>query len=135
MRHGVAGRKFSRHTGPRLALYKGLVNALFEHEQIRTTEAKAKEARGFAEQIITLGKRGDLHARRQAIAFLGHTRTVDKVFHDIAPRYAERAGGYTRIIKVGMRKGDAAPLVQLELVAGSPPLTPAAPGAGAQGAR
>ena len=127
MRHGVAGRKFSRHTGPRLALYKGLVNALFEHERIQTTEAKAKEVRGFAEQIITLGKRGDLHARRQALAFLGLTRSVDKVFHTLAPRYTERPGGYTRIVKVGMRKGDAAPLVQLELVA-APQATPATSG-------
>ena len=127
MRHRVAGRHLSRHTGPRLALFKGLVNQLFEHERIQTTEAKAKEIRSLAEQMITLGKRGDLHARRQALAFLGHTRTVDKVFHDVAPRYTERAGGYTRIIKVGMRKGDAAPLVQLELVEAGRPLT-ATPG-------
>lgn len=130
MRHGVAGRKFSRHTGPRLALYRGLVNALFQHEQLKTTEAKAKEVRGFADQMITLGKRGDLHARRQALAFLGLTRTVDKVFHVLAPRYAERPGGYTRIIKVGMRKGDAAPLVQLELVEGAAPVAAASPARG-----
>src|SRR5690242_5988604 len=111
MRHGVAGRKFSRHTGPRLALYRGLVNALFQHERIRTTEAKAKEIRSFTEEMINLGKRGDLHARRQALAFLGLSGVVDKVFHDIAPGYAERSGGNTRIIKIGVRKGDAAPLV------------------------
>jgi len=129
VRHGVAGRKFSRHTGPRLALYRGLVNALFEHERLRTTEAKAKEVRGFADQMITLGKRGDLHARRQALAFLGLSATVDKVFRELAPRYAQRPGGYTRIIRVGMRKGDAAPLVQLELVEG-PAAAPATPARG-----
>lgn len=133
MRHGIAGRKFSRHTGPRLALYRGLVNALFEHEHLKTTEAKAKEVRGFADQMITLGKRGDLHARRQALAFLGLTSMVDKVFHQLAPRYAERPGGYTRIIKVGMRKGDAAPLVQLELVEG-PAAVPATPARGGRAA-
>ncbi len=121
MRHGVAGRKFNRHTGPRLALYRGLVNALFEHGRVRTTEAKAKEVRGFADQMITLGKRGDLHARRQALAFLGLTGTVDKVFHQLAPLYVDRPGGYTRIVKIGVRKGDAAPLVQLELVGGPGP--------------
>ncbi len=128
MRHGIAGRHFSRHTGPRIALYKSLVNSLIEHEHIQTTEAKAKEIRSFAEQMITLGKRGDLHARRQALAFLGHTRNVDKVFHHLAPRFTERAGGYTRIIKVGMRKGDAAPLVQIEFLAAPPPATPATGG-------
>lgn len=132
MRHGIGGRKFSRHTGPRMALYRGLVNALFEHERLKTTEAKAKEVKGFAEQMITLGKRGDLHARRQALAFLGLTSTVDKVFHQLAPRYAQRPGGYTRIIKVGMRKGDAAPLVQLELVDG--PAAAATPARGGTGA-
>ena len=99
-----------------MALYRGLVADLVRHEKIRTTEAKAKEARGMAEQIITLGKRGDLHARRQALAFVNDTAVVDKVFHVLAPRFAQRPGGYTRIIKIGTRKGDAAPLVQLELV-------------------
>ncbi|MSQ27567.1 MAG: 50S ribosomal protein L17 [Dehalococcoidia bacterium] len=116
MRHGVDGRQLSRHTGPRMALYRGLVGDLIRHGRIRTTEAKAKETKGMAERIITLGKRGDLHARRQALAFVGHPEVVDKVFHELAPRYAERPGGYTRIIKIGFRKGDAAPLVQLEFV-------------------
>src|SRR5439155_26625066 len=115
-------------TGPRIALYKSLVNSLIEHEHIQTTEAKAKEIRSVAEQMITLGKRGDLHARRQALAFLGHTRNVDKVFHHLAPRFTERAGGYTRIIKVSMRKGDAAPLVQIEFLAAPPPAPPATGG-------
>ena len=116
MRHKMSGRKLSRHTGPRMALYRGLVGDLIRHEKIRTTEAKAKEARGMAERIITLGKRGDLQARRLALSFVTHSDLVDKVFHVLASRYAERPGGYTRIVKVGIRKGDAAPLVQLELM-------------------
>ncbi|MBI2885831.1 MAG: 50S ribosomal protein L17 [Chloroflexi bacterium] len=116
MRHSVDGRKLSRHTGPRMALYRNLVADLVRHEKIRTTEAKAKEAQSMAERIITLGKRGDLHARRQALAFVEDTAVIDKVFHVLAPRFSERPGGYTRIVKVGIRKGDAAPLVQLELV-------------------
>ena len=99
-----------------MALYRGLVADLLRHEKIHTTEAKAKEARGMAERMITLGKRGDLHARRQAIAFLRQTEIVDKVFGALTERYAQRPGGYTRIIKIGARRGDAAPIVQLELV-------------------
>jgi large subunit ribosomal protein L17 len=97
---------------------------LLLHERIRTTEAKAKETKGMAERIITLGKRGDLAARRLAIASIGHVNIVDKVFKEIAPRYATRPGGYTRIVKLGFRKGDAAPLVQLELVSGPEPAAP-----------
>lgn len=116
MRHRVDGRKFGRHTDERLALFRNMVADLFLHERIRTTEAKAKETRGLAERIISLGKRGDLAARRQAIATIGHPDVVEKVFKEIAPRFAGRQGGYTRIVKLGFRKGDAAPLVQLELV-------------------
>ncbi len=116
MRHQMGGRKFSRHTGPRLALYRSLVISLLEHERIQTTEAKAKEIKGMAEHMITLGKSGDLHSRRLALAFMNNTGMVDKVFHILGPRYADRTGGYSRIIKVGTRKGDAAPLVQIELV-------------------
>lgn len=116
MRHGVDGRKLSRHTGHRMALYRNLVTDLIRHEKIRTTEPKAKEAKGMAERVITLGKRGDLHARRQALSFVQDPEIVDKVFHILATRYAERPGGYARIIKLGTRKGDAAPLVQLELL-------------------
>lgn len=116
MRHAVAGRKFSRPTGHRLALYRNLVTELMRHERITTTEAKAKEIRSLAEKLITLGKRGDLHARRQALAQLYDPQMVDKLFHVIAPRYADRPGGYTRIIKLEPRQGDAAPMAQLSLV-------------------
>ncbi len=120
MRHGVDGRKFGRHTDERLALFRNMVADLLLHEKIRTTEAKAKETKGMAERIITLGKRGDLAARRQALATIGHPDIVEKVFKDIAPRYANRPGGYIRIMKIGFRKGDAAPLVQMELVGSEP---------------
>ena len=116
MRHGIDGRKLSRHTGHRMALYRNLVTDLLRHEKIRTTEPKAKEAKSMAERIITLGKKGDLHSRRRALAFVYDVHVVDKLFAVIGPRYAERPGGYTRIVKIGLRKGDAAPLVQLELV-------------------
>lgn len=116
MRHRIAGRKLHRPTGHRLALYRNLVTELLRHGHIRTTEPKAKEVRGFAEKMITLGKRGTLHTRRQAAAFLYDPAMVDKLFRELAPRYQERLGGYTRITKLGTRLGDAAPLVQLELV-------------------
>jgi large subunit ribosomal protein L17 len=116
MRHAVAGRKFSRPRNQRLALYRGLVTDLFRHEKIRTTEPKAKEIRAQAEKLITLGKRGDLHARRLAIARLYGTDVVDKLFHVIAPRYGDRTGGYTRILKLGVRVGDNAPMALIELV-------------------
>ncbi len=116
MRHRVAGRKLSRPTDHRLALYRNLVTDLIRYEKIVTTEAKAKEIRGMAEKLITLGKRGDLHARRLALARVYDPRLVDKLFHVIAPRYAERPGGYTRVIKLGPRQGDAAPLAQIQLV-------------------
>jgi len=116
MRHRVAGRKLSRPTDHRLALYRNLVTDLIRYEKIVTTEAKAKEIRGQAEKLITLGKRGDLHARRLALARLYDARLVDKLFHDIAPRYQERPGGYTRVIKLTPRQGDAAPMAQIALV-------------------
>lgn len=116
MRHRIAGRKLHRPTGHRLALYRNLVTELLRREHIRTTEPKAKEVRGLAEKVITLGKRGTLHTRRQAAAFVYDPEVVDKLFRELAPRYQERSGGYTRIIKLGSRLGDAAPLVQLELV-------------------
>ncbi|HLC29881.1 MAG TPA: 50S ribosomal protein L17 [Dehalococcoidia bacterium] len=116
MRHGIAGRKLSRHTGHRMALYRNLVTDLIRHEKLKTTEPKAKEVKSMAERVITLGKKGSLHARRQALAFLYDVKMVDKLFHVLAQRYSERPGGYTRIVKIGIRKGDAAPLVQLELV-------------------
>ncbi len=116
MRHRIAGRHLGRATEHRIALYRNLVTDLLRYEKIATTEAKAKEVRSIAEKIITLGKRGNLHARRQALAFVNDKKVVDKLFEDIGPRYAERQGGYTRIIKLGPRHGDGAAMAQLELV-------------------
>ena len=117
MRHRIAGRKLNRPTAHRRALLRNLVKSLLVHESIRTTEAKAKEARAPAERMITLGKDGSLHARRQALRFLNDKAIVAKVFDEIAPRYVARRGGYTRIIKLGPRGGDGAPMAQLELLA------------------
>jgi len=116
MRHRKAGRKLGRSSGHRKALYKNLITELFRHERIKTTEAKAKAIRGKAEKLITLGKRGDLHARRLASARLNDQTIVAKLFDDLAPRYEERPGGYTRILKLGRRQGDGASMVLLELV-------------------
>ncbi len=116
MRHKVAGRKLGRASGHRRALYRNLVTDLLGYEKIITTEAKAKEVRGLAEKMITLGKDGDLHSRRQALAFIIDNKVTDKVFAELAPRYAKRPGGYTRITKLGPRLGDGAAMVQLELV-------------------
>ncbi len=116
MRHRVVGRRLGRSSGHRRALFRGLVTDLLGYEKIITTEAKAKEVRGLADNMITLGKKGDLPARRQALAFVLDEKTVDKVFSDLAPRYVERNGGYTRIVKLGPRLGDGAPMVRLELV-------------------
>jgi len=116
MRHKVAGRKLSRATDHRMALYRNLVTDLLRYEKIVTTEAKAKEVRPLAEKIITLGKRGGLHSRRQALTFVYDKQVVDKLFAEIGPRYAQRPGGYTRVVKLGPRLGDGAPMAQLELV-------------------
>jgi len=116
MRHRVAGRRLSRSSSHRRALFRNLVTDLLNYEKVRTTEAKAKEVRGLAERMITLGKEGSLHSRRQALSFVIDEKVVEKVFSDLAPRYAERPGGYTRITKIGPRLGDGAPMVQLELV-------------------
>jgi len=116
MRHNVAGRRLGRSSAHRKALYRNLVTDLLNYEKITTTEAKAKEVRGLAEKMITLGKDGKLAARRQALAFILDEKVADKVFTTLAPRYAERPGGYTRITKIGPRLGDGAPMVQLELV-------------------
>lgn len=116
MRHGVAGRKFSRPTSHRLAMYRNLVTDLLRHEKITTTEAKAKEIRGLAERIVTLGKDGTLHARRRALSTVSNRAVVDKVFKELKERYASRPGGYTRITKLGPRQGDAAPMAVLELI-------------------
>ena len=116
MRHKVAGRRLGRPTGHRKAMYRNLVTDLLNYEKITTTEAKAKEVRGLAEKMVTLGKKGGLHAYRQARSFIITEKVADKVFAELAPRYAERPGGYTRIVKLGPRLGDGAPMVQLELV-------------------
>ena len=116
MRHKVSGRQLGRSTAHRRALYRNLVTDLFNYEKITTTEAKAKEVRSLAEKMITLGKEGKLHSRRKALAFILDEKIADKVFTVLAPRYAERPGGYTRITKLGPRLGDGAPVVQLELV-------------------
>jgi len=116
MRHRVAGKTLSRATGHRRAMYRNLVTDLLRYEKITTTEAKAKEVRGLAEKMITLGKEGGLHSRRQALSFILDKKVVEKVFAELAPKYAERSGGYTRITKLGPRLGDGAAMVQLELV-------------------
>lgn len=116
MRHKIAGRKLSRATGHRMALYRNLVTDLLRYEKIVTTEAKAKEARSLAEKMITLGKKGGLPARRQALVVVYDKDVVNKLFTELGPRYAQRAGGYTRVVKLGPRLGDGAPMAQLELV-------------------
>ena len=116
MRHQRAGKKLGRDPEHRKALYSNLAGALIEHGRIRTTEAKAKAVKPFAEKMISLGKRGDLHARRQALSELRSQDVVHMLFADVAPRFAERPGGYTRIVKLGPRQGDAADMVYLELV-------------------
>ncbi len=116
MRHQRSGKKLGRDSAHRKALYSNLAGALIEHGRIKTTEAKAKAVKPVAEQMITLGRRGDLHARRQALAFLRSQDVVHKLFSDVGPRFADRPGGYARIVKLGPRQGDAAQMVYLELV-------------------
>jgi large subunit ribosomal protein L17 len=116
MNHRKTGRKLSRTSAHRKALLRNMVTSLFEHEQIRTTDAKAKELRGVADRMITLGKRGTLHARRQALQTIRSKEVTSKVFDELADRYRERPGGYTRVIKLGQRAGDAAPMSIIELV-------------------
>jgi large subunit ribosomal protein L17 len=124
MRHKRAGKKLGRDSSQRRALYANLAGALIDHGRIKTTEAKAKAVKPIAEQMITLGRRGDLHARRQALAFLRSQDVVHKLFSDVGPRFADRPGGYTRIVKLGPRSGDAAQMVYLELVDFVPDTTP-----------
>src|SRR5262245_30197988 len=116
MRHQRSGKKLGRDSAHRKALYANLTGALIEHGRIKTTVTKAKAVRPIAEQMITLGRRGDLHARRQATAFLRSKDVVHKLFAEIGPQFAERPGGYTRIVRIGPRFGDAADMVYLELV-------------------
>ena len=116
MRHHVGGRKLGRASDHRRSLYRNLITDLLRHEGITTTEAKAKEIKGMTEKVITLGKEGTLHSRRQALAIITDKKVVEKVFDDLGPRYADRPGGYTRIIKLGPRLGDGAPMARIELV-------------------
>ena len=116
MRHNLKGRQFGRASGPRKAMYRVMVTDLLRHGQIRTTIAKAKEISPIAEKMVTLWKRGTLHDRRQAAAFITDKSVLKTIFDDIAPRFKERAGGYTRITRLGSRSGDAAEMALLELV-------------------
>lgn len=109
-------RKLGRNSGARKAMFKSLLAAFFRYESIETTEARAKELRKFAEKVITLAKRGDLSARRQAINLVADVEVVHKIFEEIPGKYTDRAGGYTRIMKLSPRRGDAAPMVIIELV-------------------
>ena len=112
----MAYRKLGRDSSARKALLRGIVTSLFQHERIETTEAKAKELRKVADKMLTLAKRGDLHARRQVMAYMMDEDVVKKLFDEVAPKYKDRQGGYTRIIKAGVRQGDSAPMVIIELV-------------------
>lgn len=116
MRHGVAGRKLNVTSTHRAAMFRNMATSLLKHEQITTTLPKAKELRPYVERIITLGKRGGLHARRQAYAVIMDEKVVDKLFTTIAERYKTRQGGYCRVLKAGFRYGDMAPMAVIELM-------------------
>ena len=121
MRHRRSGRKLGRDASHRKALYANLTGQLIEHGRIKTTIAKAKEVRPIAEQMITLGRRGGVHSRRQALKFLRSQDVVHKLFSDVGPRFKDREGGYSRIVRIGPRLGDAAEMAYLELVDFTPP--------------
>jgi len=116
MRHLKAGRKLNRTSAHRRALFRNLVTSILDREQVKTTDAKAKAVRPLVDHVITLGKRGTLHARRQALAFVRSEDVVKKLFDEVAARFKERNGGYTRVVKLGVRRGDAAPMSMIELV-------------------
>ncbi len=116
MRHGLSYRKFNRSSAHRKAMFGNMAVALLKHEQIKTTLPKAKDLRRFVDRLITLGKRGDLHARRQALSILHDRQITAKLFGDLAERYKDRPGGYTRVLKAGFRYGDMAPMAFIELV-------------------
>jgi len=118
MRHMKSGRQLSRNSSHRWALMRNLITALLREEKIKTTDPKAKELRRWVDRVITLGKRGDLHARRQAAAIIFDKKVVQKLFDTIGPRFKDRPGGFTRIIKLGIRHGDAAQVALIELVGG-----------------
>jgi large subunit ribosomal protein L17 len=132
VRHQRKGKKLGRDAAHRKALYSNLAGALIEHGRIKTTEAKAKAVKPIAEKMITLGRRGDLAARRQALAYLRSQEVVHQLFAEVAPRFADRPGGYSRIVKIGPRFGDAAEMVYLELVDYVPPRAVAPVGASAR---
>jgi large subunit ribosomal protein L17 len=121
MRHRVAGRKLSRHTQHRELMFRNMVVSLLQHERIKTTLAKGKELRSWADKIISLGKQGTLHARRRAFALLRDKGIIKKPFDEIAPKFKDREGGYTRVYRLGWRHGDGAPLSLVELVSYAPP--------------
>ncbi|MBI2957709.1 MAG: 50S ribosomal protein L17 [Chloroflexi bacterium] len=116
MRHRVDSHKLGKTTSQRMSVYRNLVADLIRYEKVTTTEMKARQARKFAEKMITLGKAGTLHARRQALAFVTNEELVEKLFKEIAPRYTTRNGGYTRMTKLGPRLGDAAPVARVDLI-------------------
>ena len=116
MRHRLRSRKLGRNSAHRKAMYRNMVTSLLQHERIETTDAKAKEVRRIAEKMITLGKRGSLHARRQALRVIRSRDVAAKVFDELADRYRDRAGGYTRVLKLGIRRGDAAALSVVQLL-------------------
>ncbi len=116
MRHGMSGRKLNRTSSHRKAMFTNMAAALLKHEQIKTTLPKAKELRPIVDRLITLGKKDTLHTRRQAHSILQDDATTSKLFETLAPRYSERAGGYTRVLKAGFRYGDSAPMAVIELV-------------------
>jgi large subunit ribosomal protein L17 len=124
MRHRKAGVKLNRTTSHRQAMFKNMVTSLFKHDRIRTTDVKAKELRRWAEHIITLAKRGDLHARRQVMAIVQEKDVVHKLFENADKRFGAQNGGYTRIIKIGRRPGDAAPVSLIELISAEPQAKP-----------
>ena len=129
MRHQRKGKKLGRDSAHRKALYANLAGALIEHGRIKTTEAKAKAVKPIAEKMVTLGRRGDLAARRQALAYLRSQEVVHQLFAEVAPRFTDRPGGYSRIVKIGPRFGDAAEMVYLEFIDYVPPRAVAAPAA------
>lgn len=116
MRHRKAGKRLGRSSSHRIAMFRNMVTSLFEHERIITTTEKAKEVRPIAEKLITLAKRGDMHARRQALSYIRSKGVVEKLFTDIKEKFVNRNGGYTRILQTGIRKGDAAGMAIFELV-------------------
>lgn len=136
MRHLKSGRQLSRNSSHRWALMRNLVTALLRNEKIQTTDAKAKELRRWADRVISLGKEGSLHARRQALSIVQDKAVVRKLFDTIGPRFKDRPGGYTRIVKIGIRRGDAAPVSMIELVAAAEaPAEKAAPKKGRRARR